>query len=210
MELESLKYVWHSLEVPPAEGKDRRELLALLQKRSRGPVASMTRNLIGEAIAMVIAYVPAIVGFLLAFKGRLAAISWLFLVVLAVFFAYYYRKYRLLRDMQCPACRVRSNLSRQVARLKKYTGFYLLAGTITIPVTYLITYLIMRWRPGPAGPPYLHRLHSVPYWASPGFFLLLLVPLTIGMYYANAWYIHKLYGRHIKKLQDLLFEMDAE
>src|SRR5579872_2917693 len=139
MELENLKYIWYSLEVPRPD-RDSGELVALLGRRSRGLVASMIRNLAGEAIALIIAYVPAILCFLLDFKGRLAAVSWLFLVLLAVFLAYYYRKYRLLREMQCPACQVRSNLSRQVATLKKYTGFYLLAGTLTIPVTYLIAY----------------------------------------------------------------------
>jgi hypothetical protein len=37
-----------------------------------------------------------------------------------------------------------------------------------------------------------------------------MVPLTIGVYYANAWYINRLYGQHIKKLQELLQEMETE
>lgn len=209
MELESLKYIWRSLEPPPEAAQDRRVLLALLERRSRGPVARMKRNLIGEAIAMLMAYVPAILCFLLEFEGRLAPISWLFVIVAALFFAYYFLKYQLLKKMQCPTCQVRSNLARQVATLKKYTGFYLVTGTLTIPVTYLLAYLILRWRL-PASPALYDRLHPADWWGRPGFILILLVPLTVGMYYANRWYIHKLYGQHVKKLQDLLVEMESE
>ena len=31
---------------------------------------------------------------------------------------------------------------------------------------------------------------------------------TIAVYFLNRWYIHKLYGRHVRKLQELLREMD--
>ena len=49
-----------------------------------------------------------------------------------------------------------------------------------------------------------------PWWTNSIYWLLLLAPLTIAVYYLNAWYINKLYGRHIKKLQELLREMDEE
>jgi hypothetical protein len=214
MELESLKYIWHSLEAPPVAEQERQALLALLERRSRGPVARMRRNLVGEAIMLLVAYVPAILCFLLAFEGRLAPIAWLFALLAIGFFAYYYRKYRLLVKMECPGCHVKANLERQVATLKKYTGFYLIAGTLMVPLVYLIAWLIIRWRipaTGPAlGAALYYRLHPVPWWAGTGFWLSMLIPLTVGIYFANAWYINKRYGRHIKKLQDLLREMESE
>ncbi|HET6256354.1 MAG TPA: hypothetical protein VFE32_19930 [Puia sp.] len=210
MELESLKYIWHSLEAPPAREQDRRALLAMIQKRSQAPVTRMRRNLIGEGILLLIAYIPAILCFLLGFEGRLAAISWLFILILAFFFAYYYRKYQLLSKMQCPTCQLRSNLARQVGTLKRYTRFYLMAGTGMVPLTYLLSYLIIRWKLPSGFPPVYERLHPSHWWATPIFWLVLLIPMTIGMYYLNACYINRLYGRHIKKLQDLLQELDSE
>lgn len=210
MELESLKYIWHSLEAPPDVELDRRALLALLERKSRTPIARMRRNLIGEGILLLIAYTPTILIFLLGFKGRLVAISWLYLILAAFFFTYYYRKYRLLSKMQCPTCELRSNLARQVRTLKRYTRFYLLAGTGMIPLAYIVAYLIIRWKL-PAVPSVIYqRLHPVPMWASPILWLILLIPITIGMYYINASYVNRLYGRHIKKLQDLLSELDSE
>jgi hypothetical protein len=210
MELESLKYIWHTLEAPPAREQDRENLLALLEKKSQAPVARMRRNIIGEGILLLVGYTPAILIFLLGFNGRLAAISWLFIFLLVLFFSYYFRKYQLLWAMQCPTCQLRSNLARQVDTLKRYTRFYLLAGTGMIPLMYVLSYMIIRWKLPAATSPLYQRLHPAPWWASPFFWLILLVPITIGIYYLNAWYIHRLYGRHIKKLQDLLQELDSE
>jgi hypothetical protein len=123
-----------------------------------------------------------------------------------LFLAYYYRKYRLLNAMQCPNCQLRSNLARQVDTLKKYTRFYLLAGTGMIPLMYLLSWLIIRWKL----PSVYQRLHPTPWWASPFFWLTLLIPVTIGIYYLNSRYIDRLYGRHIKKLQELLRELDSD
>ena len=217
MELESLKYIWHSLEAPPAQTPGRQDLAALLEKRSRGPVARMRRNLVAEAILMFVTYTPAVLWYLLAFDGRLSAVSWLFALLAAAFFGYYYRKYRLLKEMECVTCQVKSNLARQVKTLKKYVRFYLLAGTAMIPVSYLLSYAIIRWEmpvftypSSSAGQSLYLRLHPIPWWGNPLFWLILMVPLTIGIYYANAWYINRLYGRHIKKLQELLQEMETE
>ncbi|HXB32060.1 MAG TPA: hypothetical protein VNV35_01505 [Puia sp.] len=195
MELESLRYIWHSLEVPSDVEYDRRALLALVEKKSQAPIARMRRNLIGEGILLLVAYIPAILVFLLGFKGRLVAVAWLYIILAGFFFAYYYSKYRLLSKMQCPTCELRSNLARQVRTLKRYTRFYLLAGTGMIPLAYMVAYLIIRW-----------KLPSV----NPNPWLILLIPITIGMYYINASYVNRLYGRHIKKLQELLSELDSE
>lgn len=211
MELESLKYIWRTLEPPPALMKDREELVALLQKKSQGPVARMRRNLISESILLLVAYIPAILCYVLGFGGRLVAISWMFAVILVFFFAYYYFKYRLLKRMQCPTCELRSNLARQVGTLKQYTRFYLYAGTGMIPLTYTLSWFILREKLPVRYPPYgnLH-IHNASWWTNPVFWLILMVPVTVAMYFANAHYINRLYGRHIEKLQDLLHELDAE
>jgi hypothetical protein len=112
--------------------------------------------------------------------------------------------------MQCFTCQVRSNLSRQVKTLQKYTRFYLLAGTGVIPVTFFLAYAIISWKLPSAGSALYYRLHPMPWWANPISWMILLIPVTIYSYFANAWYVNKLYGRHIKKLQDLLREMETE
>lgn len=211
MELENLKYIWDNQDSPPGPGSDREDLLALLQKRSRGPVARMRRNLITELLLIIITYIPVILFYLVEFEGRLSALSGLVFLLGLFYCGYYYRKMQLLKEMQCVSCMVRSNLARQVTTLKKYTRFYMLSGTVTIPVTAFLTYAIVHWRlPHATGTQLYHRLSPAPWWTNSLFWLLLLIPLTVVSYYFNAWYVNKLYGRHIKKLQELLREMDEE
>jgi hypothetical protein len=193
MELESLKYIWHSLEVPPALEQGRQTILDLLHRKSQASVSRMRRNLVGEGILLLLAYTPATIVFLLAFDGRLAAIARLYILLAGFFLVYYVFKYRLLGKMQCPTCQLRSNLARQVDTLKKYVRFYLVAGTAMIPLTYFLAFMMADWK-----------------LANPVLWLILLVPITVGMYFINASYINRLYGRHIKKLQELLHELDSE
>jgi hypothetical protein len=211
MELESLKYIWHSLEAPAVREPDRSEVLALLRQRSRGPVARMRRNLVGELILVAVTYTPAVLFYWIDFDGRLSGIGWMMLLLIVFYGGYFYRKNRLLREMQCVTCEVRSNLERQVRTLRKYVRFYLLAGTLIIPVMAILSWLIIHWKlPSTPGSELLYRLEAPRWWTRPLFWGLLLAPVTIGIYYVNAWYVNKLYGRPIKKLQELLQEMNEE
>jgi len=208
MELESLKYIWRNLDTPAARQPDA-ELLALLQKRSRGPVARMRRNLFMELILILVTYIPTVLFYWIDFGGRLAGIGWLMLLVMLFYSGYFYRKNRLLQQMQCVQCEVRSNLERQVRTLKKYIRFYLLTGTFIVPVIVILSWLIVRWQlRSVPGPGFFRHLEHPHWWAHPLPWLLMLVPFTILSYYANACYINKLYGRHIRKLQELLQEMN--
>lgn len=198
MELESLKYIWQQQEMPPPGEPNREEWRALLQKRSEGPVSRMRRNLRREAIVLFISYVPVILWYWFDFGSRLSAISWIFLGLLILFGVYYYRKDRLLRKMLCVSCEVRSNLQQQVTTLKKFVRFYLWTSTAMVPLVFVFMYWLIRHQ-FPAkgmGNPYL--------------LLILLMLFAVGFYFFNARYVNKLYGRHIKKLQELLQEMDAE
>ena len=84
MELDSLKYVWRTLEATPAPDRSPDEIRALLQRRSGGIVNRMRRNLTGELILIAATYTPAIVFYFLDFEGRLSAIAWLFILLLAM------------------------------------------------------------------------------------------------------------------------------
>jgi hypothetical protein len=219
MELDSLKFIWNEQEMPTVHMPDRSAVIALLQKKSQGPVARMRRNLAIELTVVILAYTPTILFYWMDFGGRLSPIGWLMLGIMIFFGFYYYRKDKILREMQCVQCEVRSNLERQVKTLQKYCRFYLLVGTFMIPAMVVLCWLIIRWQLPPApGSGIAYRLLHPHWWASPlwwlwshpWFWLLLLGIATVGSYYLNAWYIDKLYGRHVKKLRDLLQEMNEE
>jgi len=201
MELETLKTLWQEQDTPPASETSREELLALLQKQSGGPIARMQRNLRKELRLMILSYSGCIVFYLLAFHGSMSGVAWLFVVMFAFFGIYYYRKNQLLKKMQCVSCEVRSNLAGQLKTLQKYLRFYFWSSTINVPLSLTVAFVLaIRSR---------NATDPITSW---GRMLSLLVGLTVAMtifvYYLNRWFIHKLYGRHVQKLQELLREMD--
>jgi len=201
MELETLKTLWQEQETPPLEESSREQLQALLQRRSGGPIARMRHNLRFEVVLMIIAYIPCIVFYWLAFNGKMAGVSWLFVGALLFFYVYYYRKNQLLRKMQCLSCEVRSNLAGQLKTLRRYIRFYFWASTLIVPVMVFIAFEIALRGREPDLPPFNWK-RGLP------LLLALIAVTTTIVYYFNRWYIHKLYGRHIRKLQELLREMD--
>ncbi len=209
MELDSLKDIWQTQDTPAPTRKE--EMLALLQRKSRGPVARMQYNLTRELAIVIITYVPAILFLLLSSHGQFWGIALLLFLLGAFFGVYYYYKQRLLKSMLCVSCEVRSNLARQVTILKRYVRFYLIAGTAMLPLTALFTWLVLDYK--------LNAVHSSKGFHTGQFFalyhnpmvwLLLIIPLTVAFYHVNVWYIHKLYGKHIKNLEKMLWEMNTE
>jgi hypothetical protein len=211
MELDSLKYAWLTLEAPPASHKSMEEIHALLQRRSGGIVTRMRRNLRGELILIAVTYVPAILFYFLDFDGRLSGIAWLFILLLAILAVYFYRKNRLLTAMQCTGCSLYSNLRQQINALKRYIKFYVWSGTLMIPLMVLLSWLIIRQKfPVTPGADLFYQLSGTPWWQHPLVWAFFLIPFTIGVYFVNLWYVHRLYGRHIRNLQDLVQEMEEE
>ena len=203
MELETLKSIWKEQDVLADAATSREELLALLQKQSRGPIDRMRRNLRKEAVFLIITYIPVILFYLVGFEGRMSGIAWLMAGLLLFFLLYYDRKNRLLKKMQCVSCEVRSNLSGQLKTLKKYIRFYFWSSTLAVPVAIIFSFLIALLSRATSDHPYNYGR---------GITLLvaLTVVLTIVVYFVSRWNINKLYGRHILKLQDLLREMDED
>lgn len=212
MELEDLKAIWQDRpetsrrqqsgwQQTSQQQDDRqqtsRQIRALLRKRSRGLVAKMKRNLFGELLLVLVIYIPAILFYLFEFREKDPATGWALLLLLLCFTGYYYRKNKLLNDMQRPDAAIRANLERQLLTLRKYIRFYTIAGTILVPVMGILA-LLPWFLTGPER------------WKGAGICTLVLVPITFLSYRANLWGMNRLYGRHIKKLKGLLEEMDEE
>lgn len=211
MELDSLKYAWRTLEASPAPDKSPDEIRSLLQRRSGGIVTRMRRNLVGELILIAATYTPAILFYFLDFEGKLSGIAWLFILLLAILAVYFYRKNQILKAMQCTGCSLYSNLQQQINSLKKYTRFYVWSGTIMIPIMTILSYLIIRWKlPVTPGADLFYQLSGTPWWQHPSVWAAILIPVTVSMYFVNRWYVHRLYGQHVRKLQELLREMEEE
>ncbi|HYE56677.1 MAG TPA: hypothetical protein VD996_17635 [Chitinophagaceae bacterium] len=205
MDLEQLKTIW------PREGtspqKQDEYLLSLLGKRSNSPIARMKRNLRFELVAIIILYGASTIYYFFAFDGKMSELSWIMLGIGLLFIPYYYRKNKLLNEMQCVSCQVKSHLSRQLKTLEKYVRFYLISGSVLVPLIMLAAgYVSLILYPAKIKTPKL-----LP--DTPGgqqfiyFFLLFVLVFSVAAHFANKWYVHKLYGRHISKLKSIVSEM---
>lgn len=203
MELDQWKDVWKKQEATPTPS-----LKEILGKRSHSPIAKMKRNLFLELLAVIIGFGTVVIYYLTAYKGKFQEVSWLYLLLMVIFLVYFYFKNRLLTSMECMSCEVKSNLLKQVSTLEKYTRFYLIAGTVLIPLVLLFFYAFA-WYHFPHGR-YIFPLPSekTSIWQSIGTVVVICVLSTFAMYHANKWYIRKLYGNQIKRLRTILEELD--
>ena len=229
MELENLRTIWRSSmeeqpvreRTPQPAGQERnleqegvdaqeriekarfdRQVMTMLTRGSRGAVAKMKRNLLRELILMLVLYVPTILFYFFGFGGKLPEMGWVLLALMVLFAGYAYRKNKLLDDMQCISCAVRSNIERQVITLRKYVRFYALAGTILLPVMALLSFFVAEWK--------LPVLAGDRWWNGVWIWAIVLGLVTIASYFLNMRYVNKLYGRHIGRLEELLREMNEE
>lgn len=204
MELDHLKELWQQQEPEKVSGN----LRQFLGKKSNGPIAKMKRNLLYELIVVIITYGVATIYFFTAFAGRMNTLAWVYLILAVIFIVYFIMKNKLLNEMECMACQVKSNLSRQVATLEKYVRYYLIVGTAVFPLFVLYTYFILipevRFIRGSDN---LSEKGLTFFWLSTVWVISTIV-LTIIVYNLNKCYVNKLYGKHIKKLKLMLEQME--
>ena len=197
MELDNLKEAWKGHTVKNAADSNE-QILSMLQKKSQRPIAKMKRNLFRELITIIIIYTACILYYLIDDNGKFWEVALMLFVIGILFLFYYYRKSKLLNEMECVACEVKSNLQRQVSTLEKYVRFYFIAGTILTPLSYFTAgFFVLYKSPGIT--------------MSTNFYILFFgsgVLMTILLYYVNLWYVNKLYGQHVKKLKELLKQME--
>lgn len=205
MELDQLKSIWQK---DPTPGKGSEHMLPMLSRRSNNPIARMKRNLHIELIAVVLLYGITIIYYAVAFHGNLSEVSW-FMIAIALFFViYYYRKNKLLNEMECVSCQVKSNLEQQVNTLEKYIRFYLIAGTALIPLTILFFSLILYIKLPKIPTSVFFPREGFPLWETSFAWLAVILISTVVSFYLNRWYVRKLYGKHVQKLRELLAEME--
>ncbi|MGE5106127.1 MAG: hypothetical protein ACM3H8_01160 [Sphingobacteriales bacterium] len=211
MELDSLKDVWKEVGQQVVKQNNHEQLEEIINKSSSSPVAKMKRNLLWELVIVVVLFGAVAIYYFKAFNGKFSVIAWMYILLMALFAVYFYSKNKLLSDMQCAACMVKSNLEKQASTLERYVRFYLIAGTLMLPMVVIFLWFVLYVKlPGLFAGRQFFPSASVSLFKTDLFWLAALVVFTILMYYGNKWYIHRLYGRHIQKIKAILAEMNDE
>jgi len=201
MELEKLKELWDdsnnsSLSINE-EG-----LSKILNQSSRRPIALIKRNLKLEVLFVILFY--SFIIWLISNKvhSNLLYFDILLLILVGMLFCIYaFYKYKLLNKMECVACEVKSNLNLQLNSLEKLVKLYFKVGNIGVVFVYLIAGAISYLEAKDDKVQFPHALELII------FFSIGLI-IAIINYYISRWYKFNLYGKHIQKLKNILYEMD--
>lgn len=222
MELDNLKALWQDLEekdLQPGKGvgsvagiaSEEAEIAAILRKRSQNPIAKIKRNLGWEMAIIVVLYAATMWYYITAWQGQYWELAVLLGIVGSSFMVYYFRKNRLLKEMQMVDSEVKLNLERRLHTLEKYVRYYFVSGTVLTPAAYFVTGLIIFFKTPPAStdkmPPMVTHITGHEYFV---LFTVSGVALAIGSYFLNIWFVNRLYGRHINKLKNLLNQLEEE
>jgi hypothetical protein len=205
MELDQLKQMWSEIATDKNVSSDE-EIQAMLRKKSKSPIAKMKRNLFIEMIVVVVLYGVTIADYFIRYKGAMLSIAWIMLAAFFLYMFYYIRKRKLLYEMECISCEVKSNLQLQLRTLVKYIRLYLIIGTLLFPVIMIIMSVVLffysvEMQELPKQTPFLPFLAVVS---------IIALLLTIPLYFLNKWYVRKLYGQHADKLKAIVNEMSEE
>jgi len=209
MELDQWKDIWKEEGQQPSN--DAQKLRALLDKKSKSPVAKMKRNLRVELWFVIITYGAMILFYFLAFEGRMSAVSWFMLFIGLLFVMYFQRKNKLLTEMECLSCEVKSNLQKQTTTLEKYIRIYLIGGTVLAPISLLFFgwfFYARSWKN--VNDTIFYPGEHNPMWKVFLVWMILTGIVTFLFYILNKWYVRKLYGKHVEKLKEVLSEMEDD
>jgi hypothetical protein len=201
MELEKLKELWvdstnSSLPI------DEEGLSKILNQSSRRPIALIKRNLKLEVLFVILLYGFLIWLILNQVDSNILYVDIILLVLAGILFCFYaFYKNKLLNKMECVGCEVKSNLSLQVKSLEKLVKLYFKVGNIGIVFVYLIAGTISYIEAEGDTVHFPHVLELV-------IFITIGAVLFIISYYFSRWYLFQLYGKHIQKLKNILYDMD--
>lgn len=217
MELDSLKDIWKNLDEEDLRPGQEVPILSMLQKRSQSSISRLQRNLNRELAAVVIIY-SFTIWYIIGYQQLYRELAVLLLLIGVGFLFYYYRKNKLLKQMQCVTCEVKSNLKQQLVTLEKYVRFYFIIGNILTPLTYFAAGLIILFDTPTQQlnnhHPFAVALSDLPVKEqitnSRFFFLFIAIglALTVSIYFVNRWWVNKMYGQHVQKLKELLHQME--
>lgn len=198
MELDDLRRQWQR---PEPVALNKAALLQLLTQQSGSILTKLRRNARLE-LAINYALLPlslAVAWWASALWVRL--FGGLLALVAGVCIYYFYRKLGLLREMDNPANDLRGHLRRITQGLRALIRFYYRLTLAMIPVTMLLNVVMVLTTM--RGPVTSLKVSSI---------MACLVVMSLLLYWPIArgtnWYLQRLYGQHLDRLEGQLRELD--
>ncbi|TGE25599.1 hypothetical protein E5K00_10540 [Hymenobacter aquaticus] len=204
MELDDLRRRWQQPTpgTPPALPEP--ALHELLSRQSGTLVARMRRNARAE-LAFTVLMMLGLGGFLLyADKAFYQMYAVFMLLLSAAMLYYYYHKLGLLRQMDSVEGNVQGHLQRLTANLRRLLSYYYRLTLFSGPWALL---LLLGFQVGQelARPePFRWTRMGI----TAGAYLVLGAVLQVLAVYGTRWYMQRLYGQHLDRLEAALRELE--
>ena len=203
MEIDELKDIWRK----ESEGfarRDETELATMLKGKSSSIVSRLKRNVWIELTFTVLGGV-GLLGYAMTLpEGYLKSISISILILFCLYAFYYLKKLRLLIQFDPGNDNLKGNLLLLITNLKGYLRFYKRSYTILYPVYFLLGVLFSAIERGATG--FINQISRTE----------VLIPLLLGAFifficstWLTSWYLKKLYGNHLEKLEAVLKELEV-
>ena len=202
MELDDLRRQWQQPD-PAAPLINQAALSHLLAQRSDGLVEKMRRNARLETAFMALTAVatPLLLRFASNYLERAQLVSLFLLSLIAL--GYYYRKLAMLRQMTEPEGHVLGNLRRLCAGLRSMLRFNYRLTLAMAPASLLLVYEFVvgkeLLRPGGVRTAMLLGLGAA--------MLATGLLLQWAVVKVTRWYLQRLYGQHLDRLEASLAEL---
>lgn len=201
MEIEDLKAIWkkQSEEFQP---KAETELAGMLSGKSISIISQLKRNVWLELVFTFVGALALLAYALTLPPGTLKWTSATLPILFCIYSLYYVKKLRLLHRFDAGNENLRANLEKLIQSLRAYLRFYKRSYSVLYPV-YLVLALVFA---------------AIEHGADNFFTILtkvyVLITLAIGAAlfffcstWLTSWYLRKLYGKHLEKLEGVLREI---
>lgn len=204
MEIEDLKDIWRQ-QSAGFRRKDEGEIAGMLKGRSTSIIARLKRNIWFELIFTFLGGLGLLVYALTLPGGSLKWTSISIIVLFGVYSLYYIQKLRLLITFEAANDDVKTNLQRLIQNLRSYLKFYKRSYAILYPAYFFLFLMFTAIEYGATA--FFQRM------ARPEILITLLLGAGVFFIFSSwltTWYLKKLYGNHLEKLEGLLKELESE
>jgi hypothetical protein len=204
MELEELKSIWKQNE-PAFQPKGEAEIALMLKAKSISIIAKLKRSVWFELIFTIIV---SIVLLKYAISLKTGAFKWTSISLLVMCMAstiYFIKKLVLLNRFNEMHENLHDTISSLIKKLNGYLKFYKTSYAILFPVYFLLGLLFGALERGTDK--YLEFLQK----PATIIYLVLMAGLFffLSTWFAS-WFLKKLYGNHLDKLNNLLAELQSQ
>jgi len=200
MELDDLKNIWQKSE--PFKPKREEEISSMLKRRSKSIITKLKWSVWFELTFTIIA------GLLLlyySFTIEDGALRWSFMAFLAIFMGYiiyYVKKIRILHRFEESVENIKANLENLINDLEAYLKFYEKSYSIMYPIYMVMVFLFVIIDRGID-----QFIEVVKDWKMIAYILFLIAVFLTSSLWFTKWYLNKLYGKHLRKLKDMLADL---